>query len=213
MKLDVPYYSQFVDVQDSFWMLRACGMISLTMVSEFHGVQKEEILTLCEEALTRGGYDIENGWIHDYLVTKAKEIGLEAYRKEGLTDVQEIIASLDAGNPVIVSVEKRVLEQKRFHLIVLVGYDKSQIEKLGFEDVRSQEAKDQGVDLADNTQHADSHGQNSDSATSYKLQANGCFYYHEPESTDKEKGKFRSCDISTFMQYFRGKAIFISKKT
>ena len=148
MKLDVPYYSQFVDVQDSFWMLRACGMISLTMVSEFHGVQKEEILTLCEEALTRGGYDMQNGWIHDYLVTKAKELGLEAYRKEGLTDVQEIIASLDAGNPVIVSVEKRVLEQKRFHLIVLVGYDKSQIEKLGFEDVRSQEAKDQGVDLS-----------------------------------------------------------------
>lgn len=164
MKLDVPYYSQFVDIQDPFWMLRACGGVSLAMVSKFHGVQIDSLLSLCEEALTRGGYDMENGWIHDYLVTKAKEFGLEAYRKEGLIDVQEIIASLDAGNPVIVSVEKRVLEQKRFHLITLVGYDAERL------------------------------------------------YYHEPESTDKEKGKFRSCDVSTFMQYFRGKAIFISKK-
>lgn len=179
MKLSVPYYSQFVDVQDSFWMLRACGMISLTMVSEFHGVQKGEILTLCEEARTRGGYDIENGWIHDYLVTKAKELGLEAYRKEGLIDVQEIIASLDAGNPVIVSVEKRVLEQKRFHMIVLVGYD---------------------------TVEASTVSPQGDSSSTMLL------YYHEPESTDKEKGKFRSCDVSTFMQYFRGKAIFIQKK-
>ena len=206
MKLDVPYYSQFVDIQDPFWMLRACGGVSLAMVAEFHGVQIPELASLCNEAKERGGYDMTNGWVHDYLVTRAQEFGLDAYRKEGLTDIEEIIAALQAGNPVIVSVEKRVLEQKRFHMIVLVGYDKSQTTQTN-------------ADLADNTLHAEGRGkdaeergQNSDSSTSYNLQADGYLHYHEPESTDKEKGKFRTCDVATFMQYWRGKAIFIKKK-
>jgi hypothetical protein len=168
MKLSVPYYSQFVDVQDSFWMLRACGATTLKMVAEYHGVQVPDIVTLCNEAKGRGGYNMSNGWVHDYLVMKAKELGLQSYRKEGLIDVSEIIASLDAGNPVIVSVEKRVLEQTRFHLLVLVGYD-----------------------------------QNTEKGS--------CFYYHEPESTDKEKGQYRICSFETFMEYWRGKAIFITK--
>lgn len=162
MKLPVPYYSQFVDVQDSFWMLRACGAASLKMVAEYQGKEITDIVTLCDEARVRGGYDMQNGWVHDYLVAKATELGLRAYRKEGLTDLLEITASLDAGNPVIVSVEKRVLEQKRFHIIVIVGYEGETV------------------------------------------------IYHEPESTDKEKGKYRVCDIATFKEYFRGKAIFIT---
>lgn len=168
MKLEVPYYSQFVDITDSFWMLRACGACALTMTVEAHGVRVPDILTLCNEAKDKGGYDMENGWLHDYLVTKAQELGLEAYRKEGITDVVEIIDYLKKSNPVIVSVEKRVLEQKRFHMIVLVGY----------------EEKDGTV---------------TD------------FYYHESESTDKEKGKYRVCTAETFLEYFRGKAIFIKK--
>lgn len=163
MKLPVPYYSQFVDVQDPFWMLRACGAVSLKMVSEFHGVDVPEILTLCNEARDRGGYHVTNGWVHDYLVLKAKELGLEAFRKEGLTSFDEIKNHLDVYGPVIVSVEKRVLEQTRFHLLVVTGYD------------------DEFV------------------------------YYNEPESTDKAKGQYRMCTEEVFMEYFRGKAIFITK--
>ncbi len=163
MKLDVPYYSQFLDVNDPFWMLRACGATSLKMVLEYHGVSVPEIVTLCNDAKERGGYDLENGWVHDYLVTKAQECGLQAERKEGLTTLTEIFEALNVGNPVIVSVEKRVLEQKRFHIVVLTGYD------------------------------------------------NDVITYHEPEATNKEKGKHRTCDIETFMNYWRGKAIFIKK--
>ena len=163
MKLSVPYYSQFIDVQDPFWMIRACGATSLKMVCEFHGKELPDIVTLCNEGKEKGGYDMKNGWIHDYLVAEAKSLGLEAYRKEGLTDMSELMTFLEAGNPVIVSVEKRVLEQKRFHILVLVGFD------------------DEG------------------------------FIYHEPESTDKEKGRYRKCSFDTFMEYWRGKAIFVSK--
>ncbi len=164
MKLDVPYYSQFVDIEDPYWMLRACGAMCLKMVAEFHGVPAPDILKLCNEAKDRGGYHMNNGWIHDYLVMKAKELGLHAYRKEGLTSFAEIEESLISGNPVIVSVEKRVLEQTRFHMVVIVGCDKFHV------------------------------------------------IYHESESTKKEKGMYHVCDIPTFMEYFRGKAIFITKK-
>ncbi len=163
MKLAVPYYSQFLDIEDPFWMLRACGAACLKMVAEFHQITVPDLTALCNEAKERGEYDMANGWVHDYLILKAKELGLQAERKEGLTDLGEIIAFLESGRPVIVSVEKRVLEQKRFHLIVLVGFN------------------DEG------------------------------FIYHEPESTDKKKGQYRTCSFNTFTDYWRGKALFLSK--
>jgi uncharacterized protein YvpB len=163
MKLDVPYYSQYIDVTDPFWMLRACGVTCLKMIGEFHGKEVPDIVTLCNEARDRNGYHMANGWVHDYLVTEAQELGLQAFRKEGMTTIEEIAASLEAGNPVMVSVEKRILEQTRFHIIVIVGHE------------------------------------------------GNTFFYHEPESTDKEKGKFRSCTQEEFKSYWRGKAIFITK--
>ncbi len=167
MKLDVPYYSQFLDVDDSFWMLRACGAVSFAMVAEYEGVCIRDVLAFCNEARDSGGYDVENGWVHDYLVKKAKDVDLSSYRQEGLTEVTEIISALNAGHPVIVSVEKRVLEQKRFHMLVVTGY----------------EVDEQGAVTR--------------------------LYYHEPESTVKEKGMHRQVDIKTFLEYFRGKAIFV----
>lgn len=162
MQLPVPYYSQFVDIQDPFWMLRACGMTSLVMVMEYHTQTKQDILSLCKEAQAQGGYHLENGWVHDYLVSKAKECGFEARREEGLDSLAVITQSLDQGFPVIISVEKRVLEQKRFHMIVVVGHE--------------------GDDII----------------------------YHDSEATTKEKGMFRRCTKEVLMDYWRGKAIFVT---
>lgn len=163
MKLSVPYYSQFIDIEDPFWILRGCGATCLKMILDYHGKKEIELIDLCRDALDSGGYDLKNGWIHDYIVNKAKSFGLSSCRKEGLQNMDEIFSSLDSSNPVIVSVEKRVLEQTRFHMIVIVGYEGDMI------------------------------------------------FYHEPESTDKERGAFRSCTKEVFMNYWRGKAIFISK--
>lgn len=166
MKLEVPYYSQFIDIQDPFWMIRACGAVAMKSVAQFKGKAMPELISLCEEAKVKGGYHLENGWVHDYIVSRLQETGVDVYRREGLTDTHEIQSSLEAGNPVIVSVEKRVLEQTRFHIIVLVGYEKNE------------------------------EGNITD------------FYYHESESTDKTRGAYRKCTVETFMQYWRGKAIF-----
>ncbi len=172
MKLSVPYYSQYLDIQDSFWMLRSCGGLCLKMVVEYHGKVFPDFISFCNEAKDVGGYHLQNGWVHDYLVAKAEGFGLQAYRKEGLTSLDEVISSLEAGNPVIISVEKRVLEQTRFHMIILTGFE---------------------------------------SVTAHTQQPTTYFYYHETESTDKEKGQFRKCDRETLMHYWRGKAIFITK--
>jgi hypothetical protein len=186
MKLDVPYYSQFVDVTDPFWMLRACGATSLKMVAEYHGKKVPDIISLCEEAKEKGGYDMVNGWVHDYIVHKAEALGLQAHRREiDQNIINEVIESLKVGNPVIVSVEKRVLEQRRFHIIVLVGY----------EGVQTSQTKADRADDIDTFKLIPTHG----------------FYYHEPESTDKERGAYRFCDVETFLEYWRGKAIFITK--
>lgn len=194
MKLSVPYYSQFLDVPDTFWMVRACGATAFKMVAEFHGKELPSIIELCNEAKEKGGYDMQNGWVHDYLVNKAKSLGFNAHRTEREVPIlDEIIASLDAGNPVIVSVEKRVLEQKRFHIVVIVGYEKSQTPQ-------------SDVNIADNTFIPV-----SEFADSYKIKSNSCFYYHEPESTDRDRGAYKVCDMETFKQYWRGKAIFITK--
>lgn len=170
MKIETPYYSQFVDIKNPFWMLRACGAICFKMVSETQGAQVGDVIVFCEVAKLAGGYDMQNGWVHDYIIKKAEEIGLSAYRKEGMTEIDELLAFLEKGRPVIASVEKRLLEQIRFHMIVLVGFE-----------------KDEFGALTD-------------------------FYYHEPESTDKEKGKYRKCTREVFLEYWRGKAIFISRE-
>lgn len=162
MKLTVPYYSQFVDIEDPFWMLRGCGAACLKMVAEFHVKEVPDLVALCNEAKERGGYDMVNGWVHEYLVQKAEELGLHAERKEGLDSFEDLLPALKAGNPIIVSVEKRVLEQRRFHMIVLLGYEE------------------------------------------------GKCIYHEPESTDKDRGQNRVCDLDTFLAYWRGKAIFVT---
>jgi len=170
MKIDVPYYSQFVDIVDPYWMLRACGAAAYLMLVESHGLDRRDIVLFCNEAKEKGGYHIENGWVHDYLIEKAKLDGFDAYRKEGIEDLELIANHLQKGNPVIVSVEKRLLEQKRFHVILLVGYEKNEAGRITH------------------------------------------LYYHESESTNKEKGQYRMCDAAEFMEYFRGKALFISKK-
>jgi len=177
MKLSVPYYSQFVDIEDPFWMVRACGSVCMKSLAESQGITMPTLLELCNEAKSRDGYHMQNGWVHDYIVTRLNEAGLHAHREEGLQDVTKILESLKNGKPVIVSVEKRVLEQKRFHMITIVGYEEGP--------------------------------QSNEFPITYHLSPITSFYYHESESTDKEKGQYRSCDIKTFMEYWRGKAIFL----
>ncbi len=128
--LEVPYYSQYLDIVEPFWMPRACGMCCFKMILDFHKKETPSLIKMCEEGKENGGYG-KSGWIHDYFVKKGKEYGLSVEREEKMDEdggIQKIKNALDKGEPVIVSIAKRSLGRSYFHMIVLTGYE----EDLGF---------------------------------------------------------------------------------
>ncbi len=132
MKLDVPYYSQFLDIDDKYWMPRACGIVALKMVLDFYlpagkAGKKDipsitDLINLCEKA---GGYG-KSGWFHDSLIALVKNFGFEAYRKEKMDaniGTEEIVSHLKEGGPVLISAVKYILGQTKFHMVVATGFE------------------------------------------------------------------------------------------
>ncbi len=176
VKLNVPYSSQFLDVEDHFWNIRSCGGTCIKMCLDYyHNLDSTvdnspSILHIMNGAFNNGGYDANHGFVHDFAVKYFLQHNLDSHRMEGLSEFETLKASLDNGNPIIVSVVKRTLEQEKFHLILVVGYEE------------------------------DDDGRNSR------------VIYHEPESTDPNRGAYRVCDMDTFLKSWRGKAIFVKSK-
>lgn len=126
MKLDIPYYSQYLSVSDPYWMPRACGVACVKMVLDSYKKETASLEEMIEAGHADGGYG-PSGWFHDYFVALFKVYDIDAYRKEGMDEkegIQEIQRALEAGNPVIASIVKYILEQTKFHMVVLVGYTK-----------------------------------------------------------------------------------------
>ena len=168
MKLLVPYYSQFLDVEDKYWMPRACGMACVKMVLDFYEVDTAPLDELIKKGSEEGGYG-PWGWVHDYFVALAKEYGLEAHREEKMDPSQGmavITLALRHNHPVIVSAVKYILGQTKFHMVVITGYE-----------------EDRGAITG--------------------------LYYHDPESTTRERGQHLFVDKETFMREWRKMAIFI----
>lgn len=125
MKLDVPYYSQFLDVKDRYWMPRACGIVALKMVLDFYGKNIPTAMELIDTCSKAGGYG-KSGWFHDALISLAKNFEFEAYRKEKMGadgGTEEIINFLKEGKPVLISVVKYILGQTKFHMVVATGFE------------------------------------------------------------------------------------------
>ncbi len=134
MKLNIPYYSQYRDIKDKYWQKRACGLVCLKMILDFH--QKSRCPTptflvdldeFLEIALKKEAFG-ESGWIHEKLLALAESFGMQAYRKEKMQNEDELKDFLDKGNPVIVSIKAKRFSPKfenKFHQIVLTGYDES----------------------------------------------------------------------------------------
>jgi hypothetical protein len=143
IKLTVPYYSQFLDVNDAFWNIRSCGGACLKMIIDYYknnsiNVNNSmSVLDIMNYAKENDGYSMSNGFIHDFAVNFLKENNLSSYRLEGLEDLDLIKKEILNNNPIIVSVVKRVLEQTKFHLILVVGLqldEKDQVVKVFYHD-------------------------------------------------------------------------------
>ena len=137
MKLDVPYYSQYLDVTDSFWSPRACGFCCIKMVATFHSKDIPDIVEIANLAKSEGGYS-EHGIIHDWSVGYFQKLGLNSNRVEKMNGektnegISKIVDSLKNNCPVIVSVARERDGKKAFHQIVLTGFEEENNEVSGF---------------------------------------------------------------------------------
>ena len=191
MTLDVPYYSQKLDVQRDEWKKRACGITALKMVLEYHarrsGATIPSIDDLINEGVAIGGF-VKEGWVHDALVSIAHNHGFSGYREEfrskavdivknvvGMNfyegelaqkGVEKIIGTLANGTPVIVSVLGRFRGDGEYHMIVLTGFKGRQEAVEGF-------------------------------------------YYHEPSEDIRKQGTHVFVPMEVFATYWRKMAIFI----
>ena len=133
--LDIPYYSQYLDVDDPQWKARSCGIVCLKMVMDYYKPDNRKIIDLVNEGVAKGGY-CQYGWIHNVLVKMANERGLMASRKEYKSQddkerkkleraaIKEITSCLKDNQPVIVSAVRNFSETDKFHLVVLTGFEK-----------------------------------------------------------------------------------------
>lgn len=134
MKLEVPYYSQFVEIKDEYWKSKACGMACLKMVLDFYSAKTPPLYEMVLQGEKDGGH-IKSGWLHDYSIQVAKSYGLEAMREEKMEvdiSLKKIKQSLEKKEPVIVSVLRNLSEENKFHQVVLVGFEEKNGEILGF---------------------------------------------------------------------------------
>lgn len=122
-KLDVPYFSQYRDVHDCDNRLRACGMTCAYMILTYFGAEVPTLDELIVRGMREGGYG-PSGWVHDYFVKLFQDFGFACERREQMPDeeVERLRNALQSGNPVIVSVVRRMWEETDFHMVVLTGY-------------------------------------------------------------------------------------------
>ena len=96
-KLNVPYYSQRLNVKDPYWRPRSCGIAALKMAMDFLNKSPKtkfrrrtsKLDDLIKEGVSYGGYSKEHGWYHDGLLKIAKNHGFrKSFRKEWSLQIQ-----------------------------------------------------------------------------------------------------------------------------
>lgn len=132
--LDVPFYSQYANVHDPQWKERACGILCLKMVLDFLGARTLAPDEFLKKGVLLGAYGTW-GWTHDGLIAVADSFGIAMRRKEFRSKdykekekllhagIDELVSSLVHDKPVLISAIKKWVEKKKFHMMVLVGFE------------------------------------------------------------------------------------------
>ena len=168
MKLNVPYYSQRLDVRRRFWKSRSCGIVALKMAMDYLGQKKKSyVIEPADNLINKGvsfwGHSLKYGWFHDALLKIAWNKGFKkSLRKEcdeaGKKNLlQYIVVNLKKGIPVLVSL--RIGESG--HLVLLVGFSTKG------------------------------------------------FFYHDPDSKIRSKGRFKFVSFKKFLLKWKGRIIVI----
>ncbi len=167
-KLNVPYYSQRLDVKDPFWRPRSCGAVSIKMAMDFLGRNKKNYkkvstANLIKEGISYEAHSLKYGWFHDGLIKIAKNHGFgKSFRKEWPEEKRElslryITSTMEKNIPVLASFKSKASG----HLVLLVGFS------------------DKG------------------------------FFYHDPNSYSRTKGKFKFIATEKFLNIWKGRIIIV----
>jgi hypothetical protein len=124
-KLAVPYFSQYMSVSSKEQALKACGMTCVYMMLKYFETDVPSLDDMVNKGIEEGGFG-KSGWIHDYFVDLFGSMGHPSSRKESMRehDVALFVESLEKGNPVIISAERRLFDTRMFHMVVLTGFRK-----------------------------------------------------------------------------------------
>lgn len=123
---NIPFYSQFQDIQYPSWQKKGCGVASLAMVIDYYRPDAVSVDTLLSIATSSGAYNQNFGWIHKDLVQLARRFGLEGSNYDlGKSDRNTAFARLKdflKKGPVITSVHYRFDPKSTIpHLVVVDG--------------------------------------------------------------------------------------------
>jgi len=136
MRHNVPFYSQFKDVEDSYWAPRSCSIVNLKMIIDFYNIKSPDLIDLIYLANNRGFFG-RSGWYHEGILKLGEELGLIIHREEGVDfekGLKKIKTHLDEGGLIIASITKKILGNKRFHSILITGYEGDDMDLIYYHD-------------------------------------------------------------------------------
>lgn len=74
--VQVPFYSQFVDITSPTWKKVGCGITSLAMIIDYYR-PAVPVDTLLKQGITAGAYLDSAGWTYSGLISVARRYGLD----------------------------------------------------------------------------------------------------------------------------------------
>lgn len=121
-QLIVPYFSQYLEIDDKENCLKACGMTCVYTVLKYHNIEIPSLNEMVIQGINNGGLGL-SGWSHDYFVNLFIELGFNSERRESMrdSDVEIIKQDILNGYPVIISAERKLFDKRIFHMVVITG--------------------------------------------------------------------------------------------
>lgn len=126
---DVPFYSQFVDIQSPEWKKVGCGVTSLGMIIEYYKPDSVSVNKLLTQGIKEGAYLQNAGWTYKGLISLSNAYALDGESYD-LGKISEKVAFAQfekdlLEGPVIASVHYNFDPQSSIpHLVVINGIDK-----------------------------------------------------------------------------------------
>jgi ABC-type bacteriocin/lantibiotic exporter with double-glycine peptidase domain len=135
MKFETPKYSQHLDVEESDWQDKSCGILCLKTLLDYwgekEGIPHRDADELIQEGLSIDGYIPGVGWKHKELVELARQHGFDGENLEWPDEHPDVAFNKAVPHlmehPIMASVHKNLIEGNGGHLVVVTGYEDGKI--------------------------------------------------------------------------------------